>query len=157
MLRRICCALGVAVLLSGLCACADINVPFELKPFTSQVSFQSAGTKIKGELIYSSSQEMSFEIIEPENIKGLKFSKTGESINLAVGRVSSVTVAEKESPVYILFEMIADISDSQLNVPCSGEKELSAESDGKAYHIKIDCDNKKLKSVEAEGYCFIFE
>lgn len=157
MLRRVCCALGVAVLLSGLCACTDINVPFELKPFTSQVSFQSAGTQIKGELTYSSSQEMSFEISEPENIKGLKFNKSGESVSLAMGRVSSVTIAEKESPVYILFGCLADISNSQLSIPCGGEKEISAEYDGKACRIKIDCDNKKLKSVETEGYCFIFE
>ncbi len=157
MLRRFLCVLSVTVLLSGLCACGNIKVPFELGQFTAHVSFQSAGTKIKGELTYNSPEDISFKITEPENIKGLEFKSVSHSMNVTVGEVSFTPDTEKESPIYLLFELLGDIAQSDISIPLKGEEKTTLQYEGEPYHIKTDCEEKKLISVETESYRYIFE
>jgi len=88
MLRRFWGITAVAVLLFNLSACADINIPFELKAFTAQVTIKNTATEIKGELTYNSPEDITFKVRSPENIRGMTFRSVSQSMSVSVGEVS---------------------------------------------------------------------
>ncbi len=157
MLRRFWGITAVAVLLFNLSACADINVPFELKAFTAQVTIKNMATEIKGELTYNSPEDITFKVRSPENIRGMTFRSVSQSMSVSVGEVSFTADGSKDSPVYMLFTLLEDIAHSDIVIPSGGEKEISLLCDGKNCRVKINCESKKIAFIEAEKYSYIFE
>lgn len=157
MLRRFLCVISVAALLFSLSACTDMGLPFKLEEFTAIVTVKSTATEIKGELTYVSPEDITFKVSEPENIKGMEFRSVSQSMNVSVGEVSFATDSAKGSPVYMLFGLLKSIAQSAISIPLTGEKEIAFEHEGKICHVKIDCEEKRIVSIETEKTSYIFE
>lgn len=157
MLRRFLLLLSAVALLVGLCGCAGVEIPFSAEPFTADVMFQSAGTDIKGEITYNSPSDIVFVVKEPENIKGLTFRESKETKSIGIGDVSFTPDAEKESGIYILFDALQAMGESDIYLPASGLKEISVESRNGNCILIFDCADKKLVSAEIKGYSYNFE
>lgn len=157
MLRRLLCFLIAAVLTISLCACTNVKVPLEIEDFNYEVKFQSAGTQIKGEIIYQAPDSMIFKIKEPENIKDIEFKSDCKSVNVNMSEVSFSANIQDESPVYVLFKAIDALLETKTSVALKGEQEIVLNADDEEYRITIDCENQSLLSIEANGYSYIFE
>lgn len=157
MLRRFLYVISVIALFLSFSACTDINVPFELEKFTAQVTIKSTATKIMGELTYNSPEDITFKVMSPENISGMQFRSVSQSMSVSVGEVSFTADGAKDSPVYMLFSLLENIAQSDIIIPLGGEKEASLLCEGENCSVKIDCDAKKIVSVETEKYTYIFE
>ena len=157
MLRRFMCIFSAAALLLSLCACGDINIPFEPEPFTAQVTTRGTANEIKGELTYNSPEDITFKIKEPGNISGMEFTSASQSMDISVGEVSFTTDAGKDSPIYTLFGALEKLAASDVSIPLKGESEISFEYEGMTCRANINCEEKKITSMEAEKYSYIFE
>ncbi len=153
MLRRLICVLSAMSLLLCLCACDSIKVPFRLEAFTAQLSFESAGTEIKGELTYNSPEDMCFTVTQPENIAGLQFKSSDSLLSVSIEDVAFTPSDEKDSPVYILFEALTELAGNETQIPLKGTYiyELGSSK------ITLDCENKKIISIDIKSYHFKFE
>ncbi|MBQ7294598.1 MAG: hypothetical protein IJW86_00220 [Clostridia bacterium] len=157
MLRRLLCALPIIGLMFCLCACNGVKVPYQPRQFTADVIFQSAGTIIKGELTYNSPEDMSLKIKEPDNIEGLEFKSAKSGVSIGAGDVSFSAQKPEESPVYNLFALLENFAKSDISISLSGEDEIILQHSGKEYRVKIDCEEKKIISIETENYHYKFE
>lgn len=157
MLRRFLTFAAAVMLCACLCACDNVKVTYKQEPFTAHVAFQSAGTEIKGELTYNSPEDISLEIKEPDNIAGLEFHSVAKSMNVRVGEVSFSPDTDKDSPVGMLFALLKTISENDIRISLSGEDEIILQHEGKEMRVKIDCEEKKIISIETENYRYKFE
>lgn len=153
MLRRFVCVLSALGLIMSLCACDSVTVPFKSEPFTAAVMFQSAGTEIKGELIYNSPSDISFTVSEPENIKGLQFRSDDSVLSVGVENISLTEQNEKDSPVYHLFSAVSELGSSEVQLPLRGEYTAQLTSG----NVTIDCASKKIILIDIENYHYKFE
>ncbi len=157
MLRRFLTLTAAVTLCLCLCACDNVKVTYNQEPFTANVVFQSAGTEIKGELTYNSPDDISLKIKEPDNIEGLEFRTVAESMNVTVGEVSFSPDTDKDSPVGLLFDLLKTISENYVRISLRGEEEIVMQHEGKEMRVKIDCEEKKIISIEIENYRYKFE
>lgn len=157
MFRRLLCFFIAAGLAISLCACTSVKVPLEIENFDYEVKFQSAGTQIKGEIIYEAPESMIFKIKEPENIKDIEFKSDCKSVNVNISEVSFSANIQDESPVYVLFKALEALIKTKASVPLKGEQEIILSFDDEEYRMTIDCENQRLLSIEANGYNYIFE
>ncbi len=157
MLRRFMCLISAVALLLCLCACESVKIPFRAEPFTADVTFQSAGIDIKGEFTYNSPEDMVLVINEPENIRGLTFSSNEEKTDVSISDISFVPDAKKESGVYILFDTLKAVGESDISLALSGEEKISLTVNDSDCIITFDCDNKRIVSAQIKGYNYKFE
>lgn len=153
MVRRFLCVLSVIGLTFSLCACESVKVPFELTAFTSQVSFQSAGTTIKGELTYNSPEDITFTVSEPENIRGLRFQSSENLISVGIENLTLPQNRKSDSPVNTLFLSLCEIAGSEIRIPLKGLHSCETDSS----KIKLDCQSKRIISIDIDNYHYKFE
>lgn len=157
MLRRLISLILSFCLVIGLCACSNMKVPFKVQDFTGGVSFQSAGTDFSGEITYLSPENISLKIKEPENIKDIEFNYDGEEMKVALGEIAFCDETKKESPIYVLLDIISTLAKSDIAIPLKGENEVVLSHGDEQYSVTIDCENKKLLSAKSESFSYIFE
>lgn len=157
MLRRLQGLILTFLLMTGLCACSDVKVPLKVQDFKDIVSFQSAGTTIKGEITYTSPDNIVFKIKEPENIKNIRFTYSENEMKVSLDEASFYNSTNEESPVYILLDIIDTVANSDIAIPLKGEYQVVLGEGEKEYTIVIDCKSKQILSAKSKDFSFLFE
>ena len=152
-MRRIMSACLCVALMLCLSACgADKN--FVISPFSSNVAFTMGDVSVKGTLNFETKDNLTFTVKEPDYISGVTFSRNEVSVDdikIPYGKVSDY------SPVKLLLDVIADVSQRELTISLKGEFTYSGETSSAGYKIIFDCENEKITSIEAGKYTYNFE
>lgn len=157
MLRRLQGLILTFFLMTGLCACSDVKVPLKIQNFNSVVSFQSAGTTIKGEITYTSPDNIVFKVKKPENIKDIRFAYSEKEMKVSLDEASFYNSTNEESPVYILLDIIDTVASSDIAIPLKGEYQVVLGEGEKEYTVVIDCESKQILSAKSKDFSFLFE
>lgn len=156
-------ALSLAVLLifafSG-CAAAN-NVLYKQEAFTAFVEASAGDKKIRGSLNFVSPSEISFEISEPESIKGVTVKLQNseivmiyESVEMTFGSTQLLT---KEKNVFEnLFEALGSFANTQHEISASGRTSVKCSYVFGEFSAVADADNSRLTSIETPSYLYIF-
>lgn len=157
MLQRLLCLILAFSLLIGLSACSDEKVPFQVQEITGEVSFQSAGTDIRGEITCLASGNVTLKIKEPESIKDIEFTYEDEKMNVALGETAFCSKNSDESPVFVLLDILSTLARSDIDIPSKGKSEVTLSSGERQYSVIIDCESKKLLSASWGDFSYKFE
>ena len=152
-MRRIMSLTLCFVLAFCLSAC-DKEKTFTLVPFSRDVTFDMADMTVRGTLTFEAKDNIAFKVKEPDYVSGVNFTRdeaSVEDITITYGKVAD------SSPVRILLDVIADLSERELTIPLSGEFSYSGETSSAGYKIIFDCENDTITKIEAGKYTYNFE
>ena len=141
------------VIVFSLCACTA-EKEFILGEFCRNVSFTMDEVSVKGELNFKNKDNITFTIIEPENLKDITF--TESQINKDDVTISYSKLKDN-SPVYILLSVVKSLSENGIYLPMKDEFTFTGETDSAEYKVIFDCEKEEIKRIETEKFIYNFE
>lgn len=148
-MRRIISALLCITVMFCLSGCSDEKI-YCLQPFKNDVVFQMGDITVRGTLDYTSKDNITFTLKEPDNVSGAVF--TADTVSLDDITVSYSKFADT-SPVSLLLRIMTGVSGCEIKMPLKGEYSHN----GTGYKIFFDCENEKITTIEAGKFIYTFE
>ena len=148
----------VSVMICGfvilsLCGCTN-EKEFILGSFCSNVSFNVDDVSVSGKLDFKDKDNITFTIIEPENLSGIIFT---ESQIIKDDVTVNYAKLKDDSPVCILLSIIKNLAGSQIYLPYEGQYTLTGAVSLAEYKTVFDCEKEKIIRIETEKFTYIFE
>ena len=142
----------LAVIFS-LCACSA-EKEFVIGEFCRKVSFVMDEVTVKGELNFKNKDDITFTIIDPENLEGIIFTETQikkDDITVNYDKMKD------ESPVFTLISVIKNIAESQIYLPLKGEFAVTGVVSSAEYKVIFDCEKEEILTLQAGKFTYNFE
>lgn len=147
--------ISVLIMLFSLCSC-DKKEVFTLSAFTQNVSVKAEDTEFSGVLHLDDDGSITFEITNPAEISGMKYSLCEGNKSVSFGDMN-VALTSNNGCIFTLLDIIRHFAASSHEVNSEGECILSAMVDGRNYELILNCDTRKVSSVQSGEYNYTFK
>ena len=141
------------LMLCSLCACTTER-EVVMSEFCKEVSFTLDEVNVKGELNFKNKDNITFTIIEPQNLEGIIFTESQISKDDVTINYSKM---KDGSPIFILLSIIKSLAESQIYRPYEGEYTMTGAVSSADYKIIFDCEKEEIKSIEMGKFAYKFE
>ena len=142
----------LAVIFS-LCACSA-EKELIMGRFCKKVTFTMDEVTVKGELNFKNKDDITFTIIEPENLEGIIFTESQikkDEITINYEKLKD------ESPVFLLLSVIKNIAENQIYLPLEGEFAVTGVVSSAEYKVIFDCEKEEILTLQAGKFTYNFE
>ena len=137
----------------SLCACSA-EKEFIMGGFCRNVTFTMDEVTVKGELNFKNKDDITFTIVEPENLEGIIFTESQiKKDEIAI----NYEKLKDESPVFILISVIKNIAESQIYLPLEGEFTVTGAVPSAEYKVIFDCEKEEILTLQAGKFTYNFE